>query len=78
MDQEILSVTNIGTAPTFKREARIAETHLLDFSESIYGAEVQVHLFHKIRDEVRFQNLEELKRQISKDVSLAKEFFKNQ
>jgi riboflavin kinase/FMN adenylyltransferase len=76
--QDFLSVTNIGFAPTVSRKVRMAETHLLDFSDQVYGANVEVSLFHRIRGELKFPSLDDLKKQIQKDVSLAREFFKNQ
>jgi riboflavin kinase/FMN adenylyltransferase len=48
------------------------EAHLFDFDKEIYGRYVEVHFKQKIRDEMRFQSLDELKVQIAKDVAEAK------
>jgi Riboflavin kinase. len=45
---------------------------LFDFDREIYGRYVEVHFKQKIRDEMRFQSLDELKVQIVKDVAEAK------
>lgn len=61
-------VCNIGTRPTVNTtEERTIETHILDFDEDIYGLDMRVEFFFKIRDEVKFASLEELAFQIEKD-----------
>jgi riboflavin kinase/FMN adenylyltransferase len=47
---------------------------LFDFSADIYGQHVQVHFLYKVRDEQRFNSLEELKLQIEKDCVDARRF----
>jgi len=44
------------------------EIHLLDFSGDLYGAEVRIEIFNKIRDVMSFDDLESLKKQIALDV----------
>lgn len=72
-DDEVPGVANVGCRPTFNGQGKvILETHLFDFDRDIYGKYVEVHFKHKIRDEMRFSSLEELKAQIVKDVAEAK------
>ena len=70
----IRGVANIGTQPTVDESARRAlEVHL--FSENIpmeYGWELEVSFLKKIREEVKFGSVDELKAQISRDVETAK------
>lgn len=67
-------VCNIGTRPTVNAtEERTIETHILDFNEDIYGLDMRVEFFFKIRDEVKFASLEELASQIEKDKRRVKE-----
>ena len=67
-------VCNIGTRPTVNAtEERTIETHILDFNEDIYGLDMRVEFFFKIRDEVKFASLEELAFQIEKDKRRVKE-----
>jgi riboflavin kinase/FMN adenylyltransferase len=73
---EIKGVANVGTRPTVEGGSKvILETHLFDFDKEIYGRYVEVHFKKKIRDEKRFQSLDELKAQIVKDVIETKKFF---
>ncbi|MGR9114156.1 MAG: bifunctional riboflavin kinase/FAD synthetase [Gammaproteobacteria bacterium] len=70
---EIPGVANVGTRPTVGGGAKVVlETHLFNFDRDIYGRYVEVHFKKKIRDEMRFQSLEELKAQITRDVAEAK------
>jgi riboflavin kinase / FMN adenylyltransferase len=68
-------VANIGTRPTVDGTRTILEVHLLDFNQEIYGRYVQVEFCEKLRDEVRYPNLDLLKEQISKDVAKARDYF---
>ena len=60
---------NIGTRPTvaFGPQLRV-EAHLLDFSGDLYGAELEVEIGAKLRDERRFGSPAELREQIGRDV----------
>lgn len=74
--REFEGVANVGTRPTFDGGSKvILETHLFDFDKEIYGRYVEVHFKRKIRDEMRFRSLEELKAQIVKDVADTKKIF---
>jgi len=71
--REFDGVANVGTRPTVDGGSKvILEAHLFDFDREIYGRYVEVHFKQKIRDEMRFQSLDELKAQIVKDVAEAK------
>ncbi|MCK5829218.1 MAG: bifunctional riboflavin kinase/FAD synthetase [Methylococcales bacterium] len=75
-DKEIQGVANVGTRPTVDGGQKvILETHLFDFNKDIYGHYVDVHFKQKIRNEIRFNSLDELKIQIEKDIMTAKQFF---
>jgi len=70
---EFEGIANVGTRPTVDGGSKvILEVHLFDFEKEIYGRYVEVHFKQKIRDEMRFQSLDELKAQIVKDVAEAK------
>jgi riboflavin kinase/FMN adenylyltransferase len=47
------------------------EVHILNFNEDIYGKSIQLSLKNKIRDEIKFSSLDDLSKQIEKDVKLA-------
>jgi riboflavin kinase/FMN adenylyltransferase len=62
---------NIGTRPTVAaaRPQLRVEAHLLDFSGELYGAELEVELGAKLRDERKFSSPAELREQIQRDVA---------
>lgn len=62
------SITNIGFNPTFNGESLSVETHLLDFCEDIYGEEIEIFFHKHKRDEIKFNNFEELAKQIKSDI----------
>jgi riboflavin kinase/FMN adenylyltransferase len=64
------AVTNIGVRPTFEANPvpPRAETHLIDFSDDIYGENIRVEFVSRIRDEKRFSSIEALQAQIHNDL----------
>lgn len=52
---------------------KLLEAHLLDFSDDLYGVEVEIELIKKLRDSKPFSNDEELKQMISADAEAARE-----
>jgi riboflavin kinase/FMN adenylyltransferase len=70
------SVTNIGIRPTFGEETEPSvETFVLNWSGDLYGDVVRVRFLHRLRDERKFNSLEELKGQIARDVKRAEDYF---
>ena len=65
-------ITNIGFRPTFESEYVISETFIKDFSGDLYGKLVEIVLVEFIRPEVKFNSLDELKKQIEKDINYIK------
>ncbi|MBI2852382.1 MAG: bifunctional riboflavin kinase/FAD synthetase [Chloroflexi bacterium] len=63
------SMTNIGKRPTFGEKERTIETYILDFEGDMYGQEGKIDFIERLRDEKRFDNLAELKKQIAEDVA---------
>ncbi|QRN41196.1 MAG: bifunctional riboflavin kinase/FAD synthetase [Neisseriaceae bacterium] len=69
-------VASFGTNPTISNDpAPKLEVHIFDFNEDIYGQILTVIFKEKIRDELKFDNLTELKNQIGKDIYFAKNWF---
>ncbi len=69
------SVTNIGNNPTFKDGNQLhIETNLFDFNMDIYGEILDIQFLHKLRDERKFQTVNDLIVQIKLDVEAAKKF----
>lgn len=71
------SVTNIGFNPTFDGRNLSIETHILDFSEDLYGKEMTLYFRGRVRDEVKFSDVEALKARIHMDVEAARAYFRN-
>ncbi len=63
-------------AAIYKSNAKdIIEAYLLDFSENLYGEEITIIGYHKIRDSRAFPNKEELITAISKDIEDIKKIY---
>ncbi|MCH7783115.1 bifunctional riboflavin kinase/FAD synthetase [candidate division KSB1 bacterium] len=68
-------VMNIGTRPTMDKKELSLEVHILDFYEDIYGRVIEIYFYEKIRNEKKFNSLDELKNQISLDTEYARRYF---
>ncbi|MDD4803351.1 MAG: riboflavin biosynthesis protein RibF, partial [Syntrophomonas sp.] len=68
-DQVYDCVANIGTKPTFHQEEYPVsiEAHIINFTGDIYGQKITLSFLEKLRDEQRFQSLDELVTQITRD-----------
>ncbi len=72
-DDSLPSVTNIGVRPTFGGSKRLVETYILDFEGELLGQKLTIDLVDKLRDEKRFDTVEELKAQMIRDVEQARQ-----
>lgn len=72
-DDSLPSVTNIGVRPTFGGSKRLVETYILNFEGDLLGQKLTIDLVDKLRDEERFDTVEELKVQMIKDVEQARQ-----
>jgi riboflavin kinase/FMN adenylyltransferase len=66
----------LGYNPTFNDRDLSIETYILNFSENLYGREITLCFHERIRDEIKFENIWELKKMIGMDVEVARAFFK--
>ena len=66
-DNIYYGATNIGYNPTVKGESLSIETNILEFSEDIYGKIIKLEFLERIRDEKKFNSIDELKLQLKKD-----------
>lgn len=62
------AVINIGKNPTLKPDERSIEVHILDFDRDIYGKRIYVSLMEFLREEKKFNSMDELKETIKNDV----------
>jgi riboflavin kinase/FMN adenylyltransferase len=65
-------VVNIGARPTFGAGGTAVEVHILGFFRNLYGKNLKVDLYRKIRDEIQFSDVKELKEQIAKDIAICR------
>lgn len=68
------AVFNLGIRPTLNNPTPQlrAEAHLLDFSDTIYGKQLEITFVQKIRDEQKFPSLDALRQQIERDIAAAR------
>jgi len=66
------SVTNIGINPTFNNGTFSIETHIMDFYSDLLGENLEIELIQFIRDEIKFQDIQQLKDSIMKDIDMAR------
>ena len=68
LGRELYGMCNVGCRPTVgPGNTRTIETHIFEFDEDIYGLDIKVTFLEKIRDEVHFASLEDLKTQLNID-----------
>jgi riboflavin kinase / FMN adenylyltransferase len=70
------SVTNVGLRPTFGDASEPSvETFVMDWEGDLYGDVVRVRFLYRLRDERKFSSIEQLTRQIKRDVDRANSYF---
>jgi riboflavin kinase/FMN adenylyltransferase len=73
--EKVKGVANIGNRPTVSGTRSQLEVHLFDFDRNLYGTYIEVAIKHKLRDEKKFENFQELHNQIKVDAQTAQEIF---
>ena len=68
-------LTNIGTRPTFDETTTTIETHVLGYSDDLYGRDVRLGFVLRLRDERRFDDVDALRAQIEADQRRAERLF---
>lgn len=72
-NQEYKGVMNVGNRPTVSNDLILSyEVHILDFDEDIYDSLLEVEFTSFIREEVKFDNIKQLKNQIAIDIKAIK------
>ena len=65
---------NIGKNPTVSQDHQThIEVHFFDFDEQLYGEKLQIDLIDRLRDEIKFPNIEALKAQLKQDKTIARQ-----
>ena len=68
----IKGIANLGYRPTFNGKKILLEVHLFNFSRNLYNSYLTVEFLKFIRKEKKFKNIDQLKKQIKTDLSVAK------
>ena len=70
------AIANIGYKPTFNGNTYLFEAHIFNLSNNLYGKRLEFNIVSKIRDTKKFSGIEELKKNIKKDINEAKKILK--
>ncbi len=71
-----IGMMNIGIRPTLGKTNRMIEVHIFDLDEDLYGKTLRVYLKYFLRQEIRFNNMEELREAIAKDEIKSRELLR--
>lgn len=78
-NKNFLGMASIGTNPTFKDSGAVSiEVNILDFNQMIYGEQLQIEWHCYLRDEEKYDNVEDLIQQLELDEKNTRSFFANQ
>jgi riboflavin kinase/FMN adenylyltransferase len=70
----VFGMMNIGTNPTVDGKVQSIEVHFFNFNQDIYGKTLEIEILERLRDEQKFDSLEDLKDQLSNDLKNSKQF----
>lgn len=71
------SFSSVGHNPTFDNKKSTIESHIFDFDEDIYGKNIELCFLERLRDNIKFNSVEELIEQLEKDEIKCRELIKN-
>ena len=73
--EPVAGVASVGTRPTINGTHMLLEVHLFEFSREVYGHYININFLHKLRDELRFESMDELRAYIQRDIDAAHAWF---
>jgi len=73
-DEVVFGMMNIGINPTVNGKEQTIEVHFFEFSQDIYGLRLEIEILERLRDEQKFDSLNDLKIQLGKDLINSKHF----
>ena len=77
-ENPVPGAANLGIRPTVGGKRVVLETHLLDYEGDLYGRMIRVRFIKKLREEQKFQSVEEMLVQIRKDIEESRKYFQNE
>jgi riboflavin kinase/FMN adenylyltransferase len=66
-DEYYKGMAYIGTRPTLNGMTRNIEVNIFDFDQDIYNQQLRMDFYHFVREDIKFNSLDELKEQLAKD-----------
>jgi riboflavin kinase/FMN adenylyltransferase len=72
------AITNIGSNPTFNDDSRRIESFIFNFAGDIYDNEIEVYFVERIRDEIKFDSVNDLQEKIKEDIEFTEYIFQSQ
>lgn len=76
-ERTYLAVTNVGTHPTVNERSRPwAEPWILDFDGNLYGKEIEIQFYKRLREERKFPSVEEMAKEIRRNAEQTREYFR--
>ena len=66
-NQTTFGMMNIGYNPTFNGKQKSIEIHFLNFTKNIYHKNLTIEMIMRIRNEIKFNSVEDLKKQLEQD-----------
>jgi riboflavin kinase/FMN adenylyltransferase len=70
--RSLKAIANLGYRPTFNQKKILLEVHIFNFSGNLYNKYLSVEFIKFIRKEKKFNNINQLKKQIQSDLKKAK------
>jgi FAD synthase len=71
-----LAGINYGKTPTFEGIRATFEVHILDFQKNLYDQKLSVWIYQKLREVQKFEDADQLKKQLDIDIQKVREYFK--
>lgn len=68
-------VANVGDNPTFTCQTHRVEVHILDFDRVVYGQQLKIQFIDRIRGEIAFSSVEQLKKQMQADIEFSRKHY---
>lgn len=66
--KKLKGMLNIGQRPTVNAlQSRTIEVHIIDYDGDLYGSSIELQFIHRVRNEQKFNGLDELRAQLEKD-----------
>ncbi len=75
--EAVFGMMNIGTNPTVNGKEKTIESFFFDLDKDLYGKELQVELLMRIRDEKKFDSVEDLKLAMKQDRAFSEQYIKD-